>query len=417
MTEHPDLIRDRSWRRRGRKLAEHAATGFIHYYLGTIVVVLGAYLGFTFVAVCPDRAYVAAEGDLLRRFAAWDGFWYSRIASEGYSYDPRRWSTTAFFPVYPWCAGFIRRVLQVRTELALLIVSHTCLWTAFIALFAYVRARFPNDGSPLADRVLLIASLFPTTFFFRMTYSEAMFFLLAILAMYGMVKSWHPLWVAIVIGAATGTRSVGVALLAPFWVYLWQRASSRRQFVALAAALTPITCWGLVMYIGYLAAAFGEPLAFVSTQVHWSYRQLTFTEQALGFATLEPARAVYDPESICYWSRNPPRGEPLLNLTFANPLYVLLAIVALAFGWAKRWLDRRELLLSVMLLLIPLWMQAGRTCMDSQARYAAVIFPVYIVLAKAVMSAGFTISAGLLAMSAVLLCLYSAMFASWHWFY
>jgi hypothetical protein len=70
-----------------------------------------------------------------------------------------------------------------------------------------------------------------------------------------------------------------------------------------------------------------------------------------------------------------------------------------------------------MLLLIPLWLQAGRTCMFSQARFAAVIFPVYIVLGHLAIRWGMVVTAAFLSVCAVLLCLYSAMFASWYWFF
>ena len=40
-------------------------------------------------------------------FAAWDGEQYVQIASGGYSYDPERVSSVAFFPRYPSLAGGI----------------------------------------------------------------------------------------------------------------------------------------------------------------------------------------------------------------------------------------------------------------------------------------------------------------------
>jgi hypothetical protein len=260
-------------------------------------------------------------------------------------------------------------------------------------------------------------TLFPTTFYFRMAYSESLFLLFCLLAMYGMIKSWNPLWIALVAGAATATRPVGIALLAPFALHVFERPGTRRRAFAQLAVLAPIACWGLLTYMAYQWIRFDDPLAFTRTQIHWTTRELGFFERTLGLLTLEPIRAVYDAESPCYWSRMAPRGEPLLNLCFANPLYVLFTIVVLAVGWGKGWLDRRELALSAMLLLIPLWLQAGRTCLFSQARFAAVIFPVYIVLGHLAVRCGMVVTAAFLSVCAVLLCLYSAMFASWYWFF
>lgn len=87
-----------------------------------------------------------------------------QIASGGYTYDPQRMSSVAFFPLYPWVAGAIIHSTGTRPEWALLLVSHAALLACFALLGAHVQLRFPTAGHDLAAWTLLAFGLFPTTF-------------------------------------------------------------------------------------------------------------------------------------------------------------------------------------------------------------------------------------------------------------
>jgi len=163
--------------------------------------------------------------------------------------------------------------------------------------------------------------------------------------------------------------------------------------------------------------AFDEPLAFVKTQAHWAGGSMGFREQLIGAATLEPIRSVYDPSSRCYWGDVPPEGNLLFNLKAANPMYFLVAVALVGLGAYKRWLNGRELLLAAGLLLIPYCLQGARTGMVGHARYAAVVFPAYIVLGHLLHRAPPALAGALLAVSGLCLAIYSMMFVSWYWFY
>lgn len=96
---------------------------------------------------------------------------------------------------------------------------------------------------------------------------------------------------------------------------------------------------------------------------------------------------------------------------------MLLTIGLIAFGARRKWLNAREILLAVGLLGIALWFQATRTCMMSQARYASVIFPVYMVMGQVLTRLPGPLVGMLCAISGVMLAIYSALFVSWYWFY
>ena len=411
-------------------LAECAIAAICFYYTTSVVVLLGALFGWTSVPMCNEHAAARNDG-VLGPFVAWDGRWYERIASVGYNYHSNRESSVAFFPAYPAVAAVLARLTGMRIRAALLVVSHLSFAGALGLLARYAGARFPGER---LDRVLLAIGLFPTTFYLRMGYSESLMLLVLIAAMLGMEQRWRPIWIALAVGAATATRPVGVALLLPFAMHIWASVSAQVStsepatrhiawrlalFAMRAIALSPLACWGILVYMGYQWWKFDEPLAFVKTQAHWgrSIARVPVWEHVWGLLTLAPVRKVYDSVSPCYWGNFPPRDNPLFNLMFANPVYFIMAVGCVGFGGWKRWLNRKELALSAMLLLIPYVTQADRMCMASQARFASVVFPMYLVLGQILARLPAPVVALLAAVSAVMLALYSALFVNWYWYY
>jgi hypothetical protein len=75
---------------------------------------------------------------------------------------------------------------------------------------------------------VLALALFPTSFFMRMVYTESLFLFLILLVFVGMQRKWPLAVIAIIAGAATATRSVGVALLVPFAWHVWEREKGDR---------------------------------------------------------------------------------------------------------------------------------------------------------------------------------------------
>jgi hypothetical protein len=460
VAEQADHVSSSQDRSRVSELLDVCVSGFGFYYLTSLIVFVAAVFAVDFVPLCSEHWGSKTRVDLLSALAAWDGVWYGQIATQGYSYDPDQSSAVAFYPLYPMLAGALVRATGMRTEWALLLVSHGALVATFALLAAYVRQRGPAAEDDLPGWTLLAFGLFPTTFFFRMAYTESLFVMLMLLAMLGMERGWRPVWIALLIGLTTACRSVGVALVPVFAWYLWQRMKTERdcrsrkmgqapgihapepvpisgqssvtgtkgsglwglgfrQWLAWAgrvSVLLPVCCWGLLAYMSFLWFVFGEPLAFVKTQAHWNERVVTLGDRVGGLLTLEPLRAVYDPASACYWGRVPPRSNPLFNLKAANPVYFLATVCLVGLGVWKRWLNAREVILALGLLGIAYWFQASRACMTSQARYASVVFPVYLVLGQLLHRAPAPLSAALLAISALLLGTYAMMFVSWYWF-
>jgi Gpi18-like mannosyltransferase len=174
--------------------------------------------------------------DAAQCFARYDGQHYRYILEHGYTNSTASASNVAFFPLYPLLARAVALTIRVSSLQALLLVTHNALAAAFVLLWLY---RYPVGESVRTSQeesqrpgsvaetnctkrarnfAVLAFGLLPTTVFFRMAYTEALFVALSIAVLYGIVRRWPLAWLALLAGLATATRPVGVALVPPL---LW----------------------------------------------------------------------------------------------------------------------------------------------------------------------------------------------------
>jgi hypothetical protein len=385
-------------------------TGMVYFYLSSLIVVLGTVLGHEYL-----KSPRPKQGDLLDAFANWDGQWYREIAESGYSYDSRANSNVAFFPAYPLLGRSVSLATGLPTQHALLLVSHVCLAAAFVVMAAYVRVRLGAASNQVGPFVLLAIALWPTTFFFRMAYSESLFLMTSLMAMYGMERNWPNWLLALIVGLATATRPVGVALLMPFIGHLWATSSTFGRSLLKCLVLVPLACWGLLGYVLFQWLAFDEPLGFIRTQAHWRIRPaVSLGEHTWSLATLEPIWSVYVPSSPCYWGRLATDANPIFSMQFANPIYFAGACMLVVLGWVKGWLNRSEAALAAGLLLIPYVTRSHEMCMGSMGRFSSVVFPVYLVLGQILARLSQSTAVLALALSGFWMGVYAALFAAWH---
>jgi hypothetical protein len=282
---------------------------------------------------------------------------------------------------------------------------------AYILLAEYARVRFAHID--ITESVLWSFALLPTTLFFRMTYSESLFFFTMLLALYSIVRQWPMVLVALVVGAATAERPVGVALLGPLAIYARDRLGSWPRALLHAIWLIPLATWGLTAYMLFQQWHFGDALAFAKTQEHWSARfPVTFDQKATALIVLEPLWSVYLPNSESYWRLVEPESSAWFSLVFANPLFVLATCALILVGWWKRWLSAGEILLSAGLLFVSYATRAYEMCMWSQGRFAAVVAPAYLSLGHLSLMLPSFVRTAFACLAAVLLAVYSARFAA-----
>lgn len=266
---------------------------------------------------------------------------------------------------------------------------------------------------------ILCIALFPTTFWMHMSYSESTFLFFLLLAMYGMVCEWRAWFIALVVGLTTAVRPVGIALVPAFVLYLWKTRASERDFFKHSLQLLPLCVWGIGAYVAYQWYEFDEPFAFVKTQIHWFERMpsVSLWQRFMDHLTLEPFWRVYDADHPCYWGNDQPQLFPLFSMQFMNPLIVLSTWGLVGWGCYRKVIDSRETLVSFVLLAIPYLTHAQRACCSSEARYASVVFPFYIVLGCLLNQLPSVLSSVLLTIMAVFLAIYTSLFVQWYWFY
>ncbi len=392
--------------------------GAIAYGMSVAIVLAGIALGLYFLApwnASHSPRHVPSSGvPFWDVFNEWDGQWYAQIAREGYTYDPDRMSAVAFFPLYPLLGRLVSEVIGLDESFALLLVAHILLIGVCILLGLYVRQRYPHSPRNLAAFVVVSFALYPIMFFAHMVYTESLFLFLCILAMYAMERKWRLAVIVPIIALATATRPVGIALVAPLLLHLWAQRKSVWQAAGKALCLTPLAVSGLGLYIALQWIWFGEPLAFVKTQQHWQRRPpFSAADKAIALASLEPIWASYDKsDRFGYWRRDGELDCPAISLRFANPIYFGFALILVMAGVWMDWLSLNEIVFGLAALAIPYISNGYENCMQSQARYASVAFPIYLVMGQILVRMPRPFAFGILAASSVLLCVYAAMFAA-----
>ena len=401
----------------GTTQAHRAANAVLFGVVSGMLALAGAEFGRLFVTSRSPRA-------LIDSLARWDGQHFASILSEGYTYQPGQGSRVAFFPAYPLIGRWVRRSFHLSDASALGLVSNGCFLAALVAMSGFVRARraLPSNSTARApvesttsvpDYTLLAMALIPITFFFRMAYSESMFLLVAIVSLYTMARRCPLPVIALAIGLVTAVRPVGVALLLPLAWHIGRESKSRGQALRRFVFILPLACWGVLAYMAFQYWKFGQPFAFALTQADWRIRSPgTVGDEILSLLSWQPVWSVYVPNAWGYWRDYGGVQNPLFNLQFANPIYFVGTAALVALGAWKRWLTAEEVLLSAGLLLIPYVTRAYEMCMASQGRFAAVVFPAYIVIGELLARVPMVVAVSLLAASACLMAAYAALFAA-----
>lgn len=339
--------------------------GALGLYGGSAVVVYAGFLA-------------AGEPDPIAASFHFDSGHYLRIAEHGYEYDPSEPSNVAFYPGYPLLGRAVAKATGCSVRVGLFVVAQVAFLAALALCSATLRSR-PNVRWP----ALLCLALWPAGICFRAAYSESLMLAALAALMLGFTRRWPPVVLALIAGAATGIRAVGVA--ASFAVFVHILLTAERHRFLKAAVLAPVAFWGLLGYMLFQTVQFGEPLAFLQTQRHWTVYtpedQSPFAK-TLRLAIAEPIWRSYDTGSQRRWTRFNDDDNPLLGSAFWNPILFALAGVLVVLGGLRRWISREELILGLGLLLIPYVSRADEQSMLSHARFAAVCLPMYVVMGE-----------------------------------
>lgn len=366
---------------------------------------------------------------LLSPLARWDAVWYLTIANSGYgdADGPR----SAFFPLYPLLARGLGE-LGGGTPGAVLVASYLVALAALLgALVLLHRLVALELGRRFAGPTLLLLCAFPAALVLGAPYSESVFLLASVGAFYAArTGAWA--WAGLAAAAASGTRSAGVLLIVPLLIlYLYGpredrpgRATGRRR--GRLASLAPIhrpradLAWlllapaGLVLYMAYLAAAHGDPLAFASAQEFWARDfagPLGGAWDGAGAAWDGARQLLSGSREVAYFEAA--GGDPF---RVAGHNLLLFGFLVFAVGAAVGVLRRLPAAYGayvVLALMLPLSYPAGPQPLMSLPRFLVVLFPIFMWLALACEER--RITAGVATASAVMLGLFVTQFAGWYW--
>lgn len=308
----------------------------------------------------------------------WDGEHYVRLAMGGYLTPPDNVSP-AFFPLYPLLMRSFADLFGGPTTKEALSVWGPLISLLFLpfAFYFIYHIALEGWGERVARGTVLVLAFFPTTFFLNAAYTESLFLALSAGSLWAIRVRKNLLLACSLAALAAATRNVGVFLVAPL-MYEWIKDIERFRWRGIYLLVAP---GGLLVYMGYLWARFGDPLLFYSAQERWGRRATgpLDTVRRAWESAVEGAGGLLDPG---LWTA-PSLGNAADHLAgasnFVNLVFFVFAGVVLLVG-----LRRLPLSLTVygLLLVAPatLFGTPGSPLMGTP-RYVLVAFPIFIVLA------------------------------------
>jgi len=324
----------------------------------------------------------------------WDASWYYSILLNGYHFsgDNLVQQPVIFFPLYPLIARFVSFVPGVDGYKALLIVANVAAVLAVLALFNLVRA---DRGDEVALTTVAFLSFFPTSFFLSTGYAESLTLLL-MLCFFLLLRKEYYIAAATVAGLALAARATAILLLPVLLWEFWRRRGNHRNQIFLYALLSMLATSGLLVYMIFLWAAFGHPLAFATNRAAWMGGN-TIGTGLLDAVMLKPIQLKFP------WSLGPTLWDPWFFASF-----FLLSVVY----WRR--LSPSLALFGLGVVLLPYLMLSGGQGFVGMSRFLLLAFPVFIIAAD-LTKGRVWFGASLLGLSAAMLFAYTAMFSQSYW--
>jgi hypothetical protein len=376
-------------------------------------------------------------GDLLAAPAArWDASWYLVIAHYGYRPElfPFTSSRTAFFPVYPiglraiaWLGAppVLAGVLLSMFALALALYGIHRLTALELGQRLPIGRGCTGDVARLA---VFVTAFAPMAFFFSAVYSESLYLALSV-GVFWCARQGRWMWVGVLGALAAATRSTGLVLALPALIlYLYgPRQDRAADFAARARSLRPRyrirrdLLWllllpaGLAVYLGYLALAGGDALSPFHVQQVWGRH---FAGPYLG--AWDGIKAGFDGlRQLASLQRHPvyftiAAGDPFVIAGHNLLLLAFLAAAVVAIVGVLRLLPLAYGAYVVAALALPLSYPVRAQPLMSLPRFLVVLFPLAMWLA-AWLAVRPRAQRPALVLSAALMALFAAQFATWHW--
>jgi Mannosyltransferase (PIG-V) len=394
-------------------------------------------------------------GNLLAAPAArWDAAWYLVIAHYGYRPDLDAYtsSRTAFFPLYPLGLSAISH-FGVPPVLAGVLLSSLAFALALYGIHRLTTLELSRagrfsiarpGGEEVARLAVMVTAFAPMAFYFSAVYSESLYLALSV-GVFLCARQGRWAWVGVLGALAAATRSTGVVLMLPaVMLYLygpredrapdyrpgkWPRAAGEDRvadFFAVsrwrpAYRLRRDVLWlglmpaGLGLYMAYLALSGGDALMPFHAQDVWGRH---FAGPYGGVwdgikAAFEGVRQLlsFQRHHVYFPAAG---GSPFVSAGHNLMLFAFLAVGAVALVGVLRMLPLAYGVYVIVALALPLSYPVTSQPLMSLPRFLVVLFPLSIWLA-AWLAARPRARTPVLVISALLMALFVAQFATWHW--
>jgi hypothetical protein len=355
-----------------------------------------------------QRVTLDVPSGSMNLWSHWDGEHYVTLASGGYLNAPDNVSP-AFFPLYPLLVRSFAELAGGPISREALSVWGPLLSILFLpfALYFVYQIALDGWGDRVARGTVLALALFPTTFFLNAAYTESLFLALSAGSLWALRVRKNLLLACVLAGLASATRNVGIFLMVPL-AYEWIKTMDQYGWRGAYLAIVPS---GLMAYMWYLWARFGDPLLFYTAQEDWG-REPTGPLATVGRAwtsAVEGAGRLLDPG---LWA-DPTLGNLANHLAAAGNFTDLAFFV---FALAILLAGARDLPPSLttygLLLVAPATLfGTAQSPLMGTPRYVLVAFPLFIVLG--LLSPNRWLFRGWLLISALLSLALCALFVTW----
>jgi Mannosyltransferase (PIG-V) len=346
--------------------------------------------------------------------ARWDSVWYLAIAHGGYFSRP----SSAYFPLYP----FLIHTSTVLFRSALLAGTVISVVSMTVALYVlYLLSRL-DLGEAQARATVMLVAFFPMAFFLSAVYTEALYLLLSVGAIYAArLDRWA--WAGVLGALASATRPSGFLILLPLaWLYLygprdaapleqcparWRpRYAVSRSVIWLA--LVPV---GILAYLGYLWAAHHAPLAPFQVELEWG-RKFAGPFGAVVKALVGVPGDLH--RELTHSTVSVGAGDPISWTThnFIDLGFLAFAAAGLALSWRR--VPRAYFAYAVVLLVEALSYPIAAEPLESFPRYVLAMFPLFMGWG-AWLGPRPRLNRSVICVSALLLAAFSGLWAFWAW--
>jgi hypothetical protein len=245
----------------GERAASPARTIFLAFVASRLVVLAAALVAEN-LAVRNPRLTSGDASPILRSLTSWDGWWYLGIARDGYHVAPQAaaYHDYVFPPLFPALLRVVSAPVPGLVGLLSVLLANGLF---LVGLFLLYRLTCRVLDPERAVRSCVLLCLFPFSAVFSMAYTESLFLALMVGSLLAAERGRAPRS-AILAALAGATRLVGVLLVLPLGLILWQRLADRRRLLWLA--VVPL---GALLFALYVAGLTGHLTGWVEAQSAW----------------------------------------------------------------------------------------------------------------------------------------------------